>query len=220
MTNRLPAFLRQAAARVLRGRQIHWSGETGFSLIELLIVMVILGIVIGGLTTIFVSASSAELTLNRRFQAQGQARLALDKIRSDVHCASGAEAQTISTYAGVKLAISSCSASTPTISWCAVPVSASPPRYQLYRSTSTTAGVICTASDATRVLVADYLTTNSNVFTTPTIPQFALQSVGVDFRVSVNPATSKNAYELTDAIDALNSTRCATSLGCPAPTVS
>jgi len=202
-----------------RGQQIFWGDETGFSLIELLVVMVILGVVLGSLTTIFVSGSSAELTLNRRFQAQEQARLALDKIRSDVHCASAAQAQTISTYPGVKLAVSSCNPLTPTISWCAVTARSSPPRYQLYRSISTTAGVICTASDTNRVLVADYLTTTSNVFTTPSIPQFALQNVGVDFKVSANTATSKDAYELTDAIVARNSARCNTLSGCATPTV-
>jgi len=180
--------------------------------------MVILVIILASLTTVFTSGSSAEASLNRRFQAQQNARLGLDRIRGDIHCATAAQAQTINTYPGVKLADANCYAATPTISWCAVLVTASPPRYQLYRST-TTGGTTCTSSDAARVLVADYLT-SSSAFTTATIPQYTLQRVGVDFKVSANATTSTaEAYELTDAIVARNATRCVTAGGCSAPSV-
>jgi len=62
-------------------------GEQGYSLIELLVTMVILVIVLGSLTTIFVSGTSAEASLNRRFQAQQNARMGLDRVRTDIHCA-------------------------------------------------------------------------------------------------------------------------------------
>jgi prepilin-type N-terminal cleavage/methylation domain-containing protein len=193
-------------------------GEKGYSLIELLVTMVILTIVIGSLTTVFISGSSAEASLNRRFQAQQNARMGLDQIRTDIHCATAAQAQTINTYPGLKLAVANCSATTPTISWCAVLVTSSPARYALYRSAATGA-TTCTSSDAARVLVADYLTTSA-AFTTATIPQYTLQRVSVDFKVSVNTTTTKDVYELTDSIVARNSTRCVTSGGCSAPTVS
>jgi prepilin-type N-terminal cleavage/methylation domain-containing protein len=192
------------------------SGEDGYSLMELLVVMVILGIVLGGLTTVFVSGSNAEVDLNRRFQAQQQARLALDKIRTDIHCASAAQAQTIGTYPGLKLAVGNCYPSTPTVSWCAVPAT-TPTRTQVYRSTATSS--ICTSSDATRLLVADSIVSGSTVFTTATVPQYSLQTVGVDFKVSVNPTTTSDVYELKDSLVARNSTRCATSGGCSVPTV-
>src|SRR5437763_266578 len=64
--------------------------ERGYTMVEMLVVMSILSIVIAGLTTVFVSGGRAELDLNRRFQSQQQARLALDKIRVDLHCASSA----------------------------------------------------------------------------------------------------------------------------------
>ena len=198
--------------------RLHMGREDGYTLIEMLVAIVILGVVLAGLTTVFVSGSAAELDLNLRFQAQQQARLALDRIRVDVHCASAAQAQTISTYPGVKLNVANCYAATPTVSWCAVQVTASPPRYQLYRSTATTN--VCTVSDATRTQVADYVTSTTNIFTTSTIPQFGLQTVGVDFKVSANQAaTTKDVYDLTDSIVARNSTRCATSGGCAVPTV-
>ena len=150
--------------------------------------MVILVIVLGSLTTVFTSGSSAEANLNRRFQAQQNARLGLDRIRVDIHCATAAQAQTINTYPGVKLAVANCYAATPTISWCVVQFSTTPLRYQLFRST-TTGGTTCTGSDAARVLVADNLV-SSSAFTTATIPQYTLQRVGIDFKVSANAKTS------------------------------
>ncbi len=202
--------------RVLR--QLLAGGDEGYSLIELIVVMAILGTVIAGLTTVFVSGSAAEIDLSRRFQAQQQARLALNQIRSDVHCASAAQAQTIGTYPGLKLSVTNCYSATPTISWCVVPVTTTPARYAVYRSTATTN--ICTTSDATRTFVTDYLTTSTGVFTTGTISRYALQTVALDFKISVNPTTSKDVYELTDAVVARNGPRCDTSGGCSVPVVS
>jgi len=193
--------------------------ERGFSLVELLVVMAILGIVLGALTTVFVSGSNAELNLNRQFQAQQAARLALDKIRTDIHCASAAQAQTICTYPGVKLAFPSGGCYTTTVSWCVIPSLTMTGRYALVRSTATSN--ICTSSDAGRIIVADDLTTSSNVFTTPTIPNLGLETVGVDFLVSVDPNATRNVYELKDSIVARNfAPRCTTSGGCTVPTVS
>jgi len=74
-------------------------------------------------------------------------------------------------------------------------------------------------SDAARVLVADNLV-SSSAFTTATIPQYTLQRVGVDFKVSANAKTSTaNVYELTDSIAGRNATRCVTAGGCSAPSV-
>ena len=42
----------------------------GYTLIEMLTVLVIMGIVIGSLTALFVQASNAEIDMNNRFQAQ------------------------------------------------------------------------------------------------------------------------------------------------------
>jgi prepilin-type N-terminal cleavage/methylation domain-containing protein len=188
------------------------SSEKGFSLVELLVTMVILSVVIGGLTTVFISGSTAQINLNERFQAQQNARLALDRLRVDIHCATAAQAQTINGYPGIKLSMTMAGGATTcyssTVSYCVVQYSASPIRYQLFRATGTGA-TDCTASDATRLLIADYLT-SSSVFTTNVIPQYSLQTVGIDIKVGVHPgATAKNAYELTDSIVVRNSTRCA-----------
>jgi prepilin-type N-terminal cleavage/methylation domain-containing protein len=184
--------------------------EQGYTLVEMLVVMAILGVVIASLTGIFVSGSRAELDLNRRFQAQQQARLALDKMRVDVHCASAVQAQTINTYTGLKIAAANCS--TTTIAWCAVPSTLMTGRYALYRTTGTTN--VCQSTDTKRVKVADYLKTNSGIFSTPNVAQDALQFVLVDFPVSVNPTATRDVYELKDSLVARNSTRCTTAGGC------
>ena len=44
--------------------------DGGYTLVELLTVLLILGVVMGGLTTVFASATSADADMNNRFQAQ------------------------------------------------------------------------------------------------------------------------------------------------------
>ena len=69
----------------LRGRLAE-SG--GYTLTEMLVVLAILGIVLAALVQLFVSASNAQVDMNNRFQAQQNARLALDGLRREIHCAS------------------------------------------------------------------------------------------------------------------------------------
>jgi prepilin-type N-terminal cleavage/methylation domain-containing protein len=70
--------------RILRrlGRQ------GGYTLIELLLVCAILGTVLASLSVLFVSASGSQIDMNRRFRAQQDARVAVDKMRREIHCAS------------------------------------------------------------------------------------------------------------------------------------
>jgi type II secretory pathway pseudopilin PulG len=65
------------------------ASERGYTLIELLIVTMTLGAVLSGLTILFMRAYNAELAMNRQFQAQQEARLAVDRMRREIHCASG-----------------------------------------------------------------------------------------------------------------------------------
>jgi prepilin-type N-terminal cleavage/methylation domain-containing protein len=180
------------------------SGERGYTLVEMLVVMSILGVVIAGLTTIFVSGSNAEMDLNRRFQAQQQARLALDKIRTDIHCASAAEVDSTTGY--LKIAEDNCSSTH--VTWCAITSPTMTGRYGLYRTTNTTS-TRCSSTDTTRLLVADYLTKNTGLWTF-NAPAGMLELVAVDFPVSVNPKVTADVYELKDLLVARNSTRCAT----------
>jgi prepilin-type N-terminal cleavage/methylation domain-containing protein len=184
--------------------------EDGYTLVELIVVMAILGIVLSGLAAIFVSGSSAEAQLNSRFRAQQEARAALDRIRGDIHCAAKAQALAINTYPALRLDVTSCSAGTTYDYWCAVSASTTPVRYQLWRSSSAAAPTTstCTPTDTSRVLVASSLV-SSAAFTTNATPLNGLQTVAVDFKVSGNPTSNtKELYELSDSIVARNAPRC------------
>ena len=179
--------------------------ERGYTLVEMLVVMSILGVVMAGLTTVFVSGSHAELDINRRFQAQQQARLAMDKIKVDLHCASAAEVD--ATYGYLKIAEDNCSATH--VTYCAMTSPLMSTRYALYRTTNVTS-TRCTASDTNMVKIADYLTRNTGLWTF-SAPDGLLEMVLIDFPISVNPNSTRDVYELKDAVVARNSARCSTS---------
>ena len=77
--------------------------------------IVIMSIVFTGITDIFVSGSKAQADQSSRFQAQLDTRLALDKMRRDIHCASTVP---VLHDHSVTLTISGCSGGN--VSWCAV----------------------------------------------------------------------------------------------------
>jgi prepilin-type N-terminal cleavage/methylation domain-containing protein len=181
---------------IKRLRASRLRGETGYSLVEMLVVMVIMSIVFAGVTAVFVAGSKAQADQDRRFQAQVATRLALDKIRRDIHCATD-----VTPYAtnSVTLKISGCSGGD--ISWCTVAVSGYTSRWALYRQSGASCG-----SSGTKI--ADYLT-SANAF-----PAFAhtagcgcLASLRVDFIVSVNGSATVDTYDLGDTIYLRNSTR-------------
>jgi Tfp pilus assembly protein PilW len=62
--------------------------ERGYTLIELVQATAILTAIVAGLTVVFVRATNAELQMNERFRAQQSARVAVDKMRREIHCAS------------------------------------------------------------------------------------------------------------------------------------
>jgi prepilin-type N-terminal cleavage/methylation domain-containing protein len=170
-------------------------GEAGYSLVEMLTVMVIMSIVFAGITDIFVSGSKAQADQDNRFQAQLATRLAMDKIRKDIHCASD-----VTPYATTSVTLKRPTGCGGDVSWCTVSVGGSTTRYQLYRQLGSTCG-------SSGTMVADYLT-SANAF-----PAFAhtvgcqcLASLQVDFPVS-NRGSTKDAYELTDTVFLRNSTR-------------
>src|SRR5215203_4510009 len=61
--------------------------EDGYTLVELLICMVILGIILAPLATSFTSALRSQATIQRREEAQENARTALQRMEADIHCA-------------------------------------------------------------------------------------------------------------------------------------
>ena len=72
----------------LRGIRFRLADSRGVTLIEVLVVLLILGVILGGMTTLFVSASTSQVDQSNRYQAQHNARLALDNLRREIRCAS------------------------------------------------------------------------------------------------------------------------------------
>jgi prepilin-type N-terminal cleavage/methylation domain-containing protein len=169
-------------------------GERGYSLVEMLTVLVIFGTVMGALMTLFVQATNAENDMNNRYRAQQNAGLALDKLRREAHCAT---AVTTSSQSSVTLSLPSYCGN-GSVTWCTASLGAS--RYGLYRK-------VGTSCDATGVRYADYLTT-ANVFPSYTVQSTtALATLSVDFPVNVRPSRGVDTYELKDAIVLRNSVR-------------
>jgi len=179
--------------------------EGGYSLIEMLIVLSIMGVVMGSLTTVFVTASNAELDMNNRFQAQQETRLALDKMRREVHCGQ------IATPAGQSSSVTItlpnyCKTGSGSVTWCTRNISTN--RYGLFRVVGST----CSGG----VKWADYLAPSSSatvcsgalcIFSYTAQSTSSLAKLHVDFPVNVKPSRSVDMYELQDDIVLRNSTR-------------
>lgn len=179
--------------------------ERGYSLIEMLIVLSITSVVMGSLTVLFIQASNAELDMNNRFQAQQQARLGLDLMRREVHCASMATPSGQSSSVTLTLP-NYCKTGSGSVTWCTRNVSTN--RYALYR----VVGATCAGG----VKWADYLVPSSSapvcsgalcVFSYTDQSTTSLAKLHVDFPVNVNPAKSVELYELLDDIVLRNSSR-------------
>ena len=169
--------------------------ERGYTLVEMLTVLVIFGTVMSALLTLFIQGTNAELDMNNRFQAQQDARVALDKIRREAHCAS---AVTVSTPASVTLSLPSyCPTGNGSVTWCTS--SLGPRRYGLFRKT----GATC---DATGVRWADHLT-SANVFSYAAQSPTSLAKLSVDFPINVKPSRTVDLYDLKDDIVLRNSVR-------------
>jgi prepilin-type N-terminal cleavage/methylation domain-containing protein len=180
-------------------------GERGYTLIEMLTVMLIMGVVTTSLTTLFVRASNAENDMNSRFQAQLTAKLALDKMRREVHCASVATPLGVSSSVTITLP-SYCKTGSGQITWCTR--SNGTNRYALYR----VAGATCTGG----VKWADYLVPTSTaavcsgalcIFNYTAQSMTSLAKLRVDVPVNPKPLRTIDRYELVDDIVLRNSTR-------------
>jgi prepilin-type N-terminal cleavage/methylation domain-containing protein len=179
-------------------------GERGYSLVELLTVMAIMGVVLGGLNQVFTSASKADIDMNNRFQAQQDSRLALDKLRRDVHCAYDANPNTpnpwTSAQSTVTLKITGCGGGD--VTWCTAAMTGSSTRWSLYRQANS---ATCSSSSPA-VKVASYLTTQTP-FTGFSHAAGALASLSVSLPIGVNRNTATGIYRLQDTIYLRNSTR-------------
>jgi len=212
--------VRHAAAKVSR----RLAGERGFTLIETLVVVAILLIVLGALVDGFASVSKAEVDQTRRASDQQAARQALDRMRKDIHCASGASVSQIvdpvtlvpqdAWLLNLQIPNAYCNGVTDAASgatgvqWCTAPVNGSTTLYGLYRTINTPAGTTCDAANAN--FQVDYLT-RSQVWTypLPTCAAGQVQTVGIDMPVNRDyPKRPSRTYELTDSIALRNAPPC------------
>ena len=127
------------------------AAQDGFTLAEMLVVMVILGVVLAGLTVLLTGAMNSQSDQTNRAQAQQDARLGLDRMRREIRCAS--DITTPSGYPASAVTITLASycptaAGATTVTWCtkdkdgvAPPVAGAQP-YTLWRYT----GAACTGT--------------------------------------------------------------------------
>jgi prepilin-type N-terminal cleavage/methylation domain-containing protein len=178
-------------------------GERGYSLIEMLTVISIMGVVMTGLTTLFVSGSNSQLDMNRRFQAQQEARVALDKLRREIHCANAAATSPTNGAAPTVTLVlpgqcpTAVGGATTNVSWCTVSVATN--RYALRRKVGTTC-------DSTGVKWADYVTLQ-NAFDYKTQSTTALSTLKVTLTVDAKPSDTTPGYSLCDRMVLRNSSR-------------
>ncbi|HZO34162.1 MAG TPA: type II secretion system protein [Gaiellaceae bacterium] len=197
------------------------SAQAGYTLVELLVVMALLGVVMGALADGFASASKTETDEVARADDQESAREVLERMRTDIHCASGAEAQPTldslgnPTGTGYTLQLSvtqnQCAGVTTGsngVQWCSVSVGGSTTRYAVYRTTSGN----CGPADA--LFEVDYITsygsiTGGNFWSLPSCSTGRLQAVTVNLPVNRTPVTRPDAtYDLTDTIAMRNAPAC------------
>ena len=180
------------------------AGEHAYTLPELLVVLAILVTVVSALTGAFVAGLHAGTMANNRFQAQLNARLALDKMKREVHCASVA---TVNSLASVTVTLPTptttntvaCPTGTGTFTWC---TRGSGMRYALYRVTAATCGTSGGAKWAA------YLTTGV-IFPSPTYTAPSSTSLGtlhVELPVNLTPS-HPGTYDLVDDIVLRNTSR-------------
>jgi prepilin-type N-terminal cleavage/methylation domain-containing protein len=199
----------------------------GYTLSELIVVLAILLIVVAALAQLFSSASNAQNDMSNRFQAQQDARLALDKLRQEIHCASAVTntpapppwpptvwpppwPTPTTPTSSITIALGSYCPTNTTgaaaeFTWCTkdktggTPPGAGAP-YTLWRY----GGNSCSGTGQPW---ANNLTTGT-VFTTYTAPSGGnLGTLSVDLPVDLTPSDTKQRYDLKDDIVLRNTPR-------------
>jgi prepilin-type N-terminal cleavage/methylation domain-containing protein len=165
--------------------------EGGYTLIELTMVLAILGVVVGALTTLFVSAMNAEVDANMRFKSQQDARVAVDKMRREIHCSSGITPTGASASISVSLPAQCPSAggSATTVTYDVV---GSGQRFQLRRNA---------------VVLADYVTEQNAFDYTAPVTGTSLGKLRVTLPINIQPSNGLKEWRLVGDIVLRNTTR-------------
>lgn len=184
--------------------------ERGFTLVELVTSMSILAVVLTGVTALFVAGTHAQSDADRRFQAQTELRVALDKLRREIHGACYTTNGTATETPLSTVTLYEPPSCATVITWC---MQGSGTRYGLYRAP----GSACTGG--TRY--ADHLTSSApftyygpdHVPTGATGSSWSLARLHVDLTANVDPAHA-SPYRLVDDIVFRNSPRCTLGVNC------
>lgn len=163
----------------------------GYTLPELLIVLVILSTVLSAVTALFVSASRAEIEMNRQFQAQQEARVAVDRMRREIHCSSGITPAGSSASITVSLPFQCPSAggSATTVTYDVV---GSGQRWQLRRNT---------------VVIADYVTEQNAFFYWAPVANTSRGKLRVTLPINLEPSNGAKEWRLVGDIVLRNTSR-------------
>lgn len=157
--------------------------------------MAILGIVLAGLTTAFTAGTNAELRANREFQAQQNARLALDRLRRELHCASAMSGANGTPVASVTVTLPDvCPGSDTSVTYATQSVGAN--RWTLARA----------GASGSPVMVADYLTASA-IFTYYVPATGTLGRLHVEIPVNLDPSDAGTEWRLVDDIVLRNTVR-------------
>jgi prepilin-type N-terminal cleavage/methylation domain-containing protein len=160
------------------------AGQAGYTMIELLIVLAILGTVVGALTALFVQATNAEFEMNRRFQAQQAARIAVDRMRREVHCASAISPTGASNSISVTLP-GQCPSAGGTQTTITYATSGSGQRFQLQRN---------------GVNLADYVTLSDAFDYAPPVSGASLGKLTVTLPINTKPANGREWRLVADMV--------------------
>ena len=116
--------------------------QDGFTLVELLVVLAIVGVILAGITQLLTSALKSQNDQTNRTQAQQDARLGLDKLRREIRCASALTTPSGSPASAITIMLGSyCPTGGGTVAavtWCTKPSPSGGQPYTLWRYTGST----------------------------------------------------------------------------------
>lgn len=167
--------------------------ESGFTLVELVVVCACMGIVLGAVATILVSGEAASTNGQARLTSQENVRTAFDRLEYDARCAQTATllGKSGSVAQGVDLSIPTyCSHSTGDVSWCVN----SGTLERIAGTSCSTAGISYVSS-----------VTSSTPFSCYSVATGALPELVVDLSVNAG-SQSSDASSATDYITLHNDT--------------
>jgi len=177
--------------------------------------MAVMLVILSSLTAAYVSAQTAQVDQTRRFDAQENARQALDRMRKDIHCAHGVTDPYVNDSNGFTIVMTETNTAgqeecpnlvqtnASGVQWCTIPVGGATNRYKLYRENDPDQQ--CDGQDAT--FMTDYLT-SGDIWASPTCVSGQYPTVEVTMPVDVDPSKAPGSYQLGDEIALRNADLC------------